>query len=451
MDRRRFLLNSAAVSAGAFGFPAMLAAESGKRPNFIIFYADDLGYGDLSCYGAEDIRTPHMDNLAATGTRFTQWYSNSPICSPSRVSLLTGCYPQTVGIHGNLGGRGSRRGLDPHYTILTQTLKSLGYRTGIVGKWHIGGSGDMLPTRRGFDEFFGHLGGCIDNYSHMFIWGVSVPWHDLWRNETEVWENGKFFPDLIVREAKRFLRENRNEPFFLFVPFNIPHYPMHAPGEYFDRFDHLPHERRYQAVMTSVMDDCIGEIMAEVDRLDLRNDTVVFFQSDNGPSMEQRNFMSLEEKELYEGGCTGGFRGHKFSLFEGGVRVPAWISWPGHIPEGVVNDEVGVAMDIFPTFAKLVGGAAPDGVDGKDVWPMIQGKASTPHDLIFWRQGEQRAVRQGDWKLTLNGIDNLSADPPSVHLANLAVDPFEAVNRIDDEREIAVMLKAALDAWVRSH
>lgn len=446
MDRRSFLMNgTAALTASALRFPAHAAAS--KKQNFIIFYADDLGYGDLSCYGAEDIQTPHIDELAARGTRFTQWYSNSPVCSPSRVSLMTGCYPQTVGVDGNLGGRGDDKGLDPNVTILPQSMKELGYRTAIFGKWHMGGAGPRVPTRRGFDEFFGHLGGCIDNYSHLFIWNVSVPWHDLWRNETEVWENGSFFPKLVVREVKRFLRENHDGPFFLYVPFNIPHYPMHAPSEYFDRFSHLPPERRHQAVMVSALDDCIGEIMAEVDRLKLRENTTIFFQSDNGPSMEQRNFMSKEQKALYEGGSPGGFRGHKFSLFEGGVRLPCIISQPGVVPEGAVNDNIGVTMDVYPTFMQLAGGKAPDRIDGLDAWPMIAHGSPSPHEHVYWRLGKQRAIRKGDWKLVLNGVDNRSENTPKEFLANLKNDPAEMTNRLDEKPDLAAALKKELDAW----
>lgn len=447
MDRRGFLKTGAALGAGAFGLEAL--AQSGKKPNFIVFYADDLGYGDLSCYGAEDIQTPHIDRLAASGTRFTQWYSNSPVCSPSRVALLTGCYPQNVGVHGNLGSRGGDHGLSPEYKILPQYLKDQGYATGLTGKWHIGGSGKMLPNARGFDEFFGHLSGCIDNYSHMFIWNIQVPFHDLWRNETEVWENGEFFPNLIVREAKDFLRRHQEQPFFLYVPFNIPHYPMHAPEEYFDRFDHLPFERRYQAVMTSALDDCVGEIMAELDRLGLRDDTCVFFQSDNGPSMEARNFMSQENKEkpLYEGGSTGGFRGHKFSLYEGGIRLPAIMSWPGHVPAGAVVDQPGITMDILPTFVELAGGQAPDGIDGRDAWSVICGESNAIERDLFWQQGKQSAVRRGDWKLTLNGQDQRVKNPPEAFLADLGKDPYEQTNLIEENPDLAVELKQAIKDW----
>ena len=305
----------------------------------------------------------------------------------------------------------------------------------------------------GFDEFFGHVGGCIDYFSHLFVWGQDVPWHDLWRGTEEVWENGEYFTHLITRECKRFLREQKDEPFFLYVPYNAPHYPMHAPAEYFERFEDLPTVRRHQAAMVAAADDSVGAIVAELDALGLRDDTVVFFQSDNGPSVEKRNFMSMEDEDYYYGGSTGGLRGYKASLFEGGIRMPAWLSWPGHIPEGRTIDGVGLAMDILPTFLKIAGAETPEGcgLDGKDILPMAQGKASSPHDDIFWAYKDQRAVRRGKWKLTLNPIiDFRRTCPDRVFLADLENDPGEKINIASEQPALTRELKIAIMDWEES-
>ena len=448
LTRRSFLRTTAAAAAGCMSLPGSVYSGNTMQPNFIIFYTDDQGYGDVGCYGADELQTPHMDALAASGVRFTDWYSNSPVCSPSRASLLTGLYPQRAGVPEILGGRGSA-GLPPEHPTLADLLKPLGYSTGLVGKWHLGGKDEYLPTARGFDSFFGHLGGCIDYYSHLFIWGVSVPHHDLWRDTTEVWENGEYFTHLITREAKSFLRDNREGPFYLNVAYNAPHYPMHAPKEYFERFAHLPKQRQAQAVMVATIDDSIGAIMEELDALGLRENTVIFFQSDNGPSVELRNFLSQEEG-LYLGGSAGGLRGHKASLFEGGIRMPAWLSWPGHIPAGRISTGVGAAMDILPTFLGIAGGTVPGNLnlDGRDILPMAMGEKHSPHDRVFWAYSGQRAVRQGRWKLTLDPkLDFDRKADEEVFLADLGTDPEESVNLAEQQPELVRQLTEAIEAW----
>lgn len=456
VERRKFLQIAGGAIASAFwAMPraTLSAPQGGPRPNFLIFYTDDQGWGDMGCYGASELRTPNMDALAASGARFTSWYSNSPVCSPSRASLLTGRYPRRAGVPQILSASRSAKGMPLEELTLAQALKALGYRTALAGKWHLGAAAEYRPTRRGFDEFFGHLGGCIDYYSHIYYWGQGrgrVPHHDLWRNEREVWHNGEYMTELITREARRFIRDNRSRPFFLYVAYNAPHYPMHAPRRYFERVAHIRDpQRRTQAAMLAAVDDGIGEIMNELRQAGLLERTVVFFQSDNGPSAEPRNLLD-DSGQTYHGGSAGPFRGHKASLFEGGIRVPALLSWPGKIPPGQVIDEIGMAMDIFPTFIKLAGGSLPNDrvIDGKDILPMVTRGAPSPHDAVFWAYGRQRAVRRGKWKLVLNPKLNFREKlDEKVFLADLESDPGETTNLADKHPSLVNELRRSIERW----
>ncbi|HEX3813871.1 MAG TPA: sulfatase-like hydrolase/transferase, partial [Mycobacteriales bacterium] len=291
------------------------------RPNLIVIMADDLGYGDLSCMGSE-FRTPHLDRLAASGIRFTNWYSNAPVCSPSRAALLSGRYPHRTGVTHILGGRrGAVPGLSDGVPTFAEALRDrAGYRTAHVGKWHLGTDRAALPDRHGFDQWFGFTAGCFDYYSHLFYYDPALnPVHDLWDNGAEIYRNGEYATDLFTDEAVGAIRSwsaaDSDDPFCLYLGYNAPHYPMHAPAEYLDRFRHLPDDRRIMAAMVSCMDDGIGRILDELDRQDLTEDTCVFFMSDNGPSPESRNWMDGREDPYY-GGSAGVFRGHKYSLYE---------------------------------------------------------------------------------------------------------------------------------------
>jgi len=424
-----------------------------KRPNFIIFLTDDQGYADLSCMGASDFRTPHLDRVASSGARFTAWYSNSPVCSPSRASLLTGRYPGNAGVRAILSGHRTATGLPPTVPTLATALRRLDYQTAMFGKWHLGLAEGSRPGDHGFDEWFGFLAGCIDYYSHIFYWGMSAkidPLHDLWHNDREVWRNGRYFTELITERATAWLREaaKSDRPFFLFVPYNAPHYPMHAPQKYMDRFAGLPWDRQVMAAMLSAVDDSVGEIMDELDRQGLTENTCVFFQSDNGPSRETRNWLD-GNKDPYYGGSAGKLKGHKFSLYEGGIRMPALMSWPARIPPGQVISEMGAAMDIFPTFLKAAGGdLAAYALDGQDALPMVSEGAPTPHERIFWEMRGQTAVRQGNWKLVLNG-QRVEGAPPedAVHLADLRTDMGEQTNLAESQPQLVAELRAAAGAW----
>jgi arylsulfatase A-like enzyme len=458
--RREFLRRvGAGVAATLAGQVANLsyAAPATEKPNFLIFYTDDQGFGDLSCYGARDFRTPNLDALAASGVRFTNWYSNAPVCSASRASLMTGRYPQRAGTPGIFGSGRAAPGMPPDEITLAEVLKPVGYRSGLMGKWHLGGGPEFRPNQQGFDDFFGFHSGCIDNYSHIYYWGQGgqkgrPPFHDLWRNDQEVWENGQFFAELITREAKRFLGENRSRPFILYVAYNLPHYPTHPPARYWERVSHIKDlQRRTQAACVAAVDDSVGEIMAELKRAGLLERTLVFFSSDNGPSEEQRNLLD-DSGRFYRGGSAGPFRGHKFSLFEGGIRMPTLMSWPGTIPFGKVIDQVGVTMDIFPTFTKLAGAKLPADrvVDGRDVFAMVARGAASPHveEPVFWANANQRAVRRGKWKLVLNPkFDSDETAEDKVFLADLEKDPGEKINLAEKNPDLVKELTGLIVAW----
>ena len=465
--RREFIrrTGSLAVSAGVLSTSTERTATSMKspkkearpshhpRPNLVVFLTDDQGYGDLSCMGATDFQTPHLDAVAASGVRFTDWYSNSPVCSPSRASLLTGRYPGNAGVRSILAGHRTASGLPPETPTLATALKTLGYRTAMVGKWHLGLSRKCRPHNHGFDEWFGFMAGCIDYYSHIFYWGMAGghdPIHDLWENDEEVYENGRYFTEMITERAVDYIRRvaATGDPFFLYVPYNAPHYPMHAPREYLDRFPGLPWDRRIMAAMLAAVDDGVGAIVAELKKQGLFENTCLFFQSDNGPSRETRNWLD-GTTDPYYGGTAGKLKGHKFSLYEGGIRMPALMSWPARIPPGRVVEGVGAAMDLFPTFLKAAGGdLAGYELDGLDVLPMVAEDADSPHDCVFWEMGDQTAVRRGPLKLVLNGRLVEGAPPEDgVHLSNLDEDMGERVNLKDKHAELVAELRSAAEQW----
>src|SRR5262249_22741716 len=240
--------------------------------------------------------------------------------------------------------------------------------------------------------------GCIDNYSHWFYW-QGPPFHDLWRNRTEVWETGTYFSDLVVREARRFIDENKDHPFFLYLPFNVPHYPMQAPQKYFAPYQKLPEPRRSYAAMISALDASVGAVLAKLDEHKLCDNTLIIFLSDHGHS--------TEERANHGGGNAGPFRGAKFSLFEGGVRIPCIASWPGKLPQGETRNQAAISIDWLPTVAELCRVPLPKRkIDGRSLVPVLKSaEAKTPHDVLHWQLGDQYAVRQGDWKLVVNPRD----------------------------------------------
>ncbi len=427
------------------------------RPNFIIFLTDDQGYADLSCMGQTDFKTPNIDRLAHSGARFTSWYANSALCSPTRASLMTGRYPGNAGVRGVLRGARNTPGLAADTPTIAEALKPLGYRTGIFGKWHLGLDQGCRPHERGFDSSLCFLAGCIDYYSHIFYWGSNYslnPIHDLWEDGEEVWRDGEYFTDLIVERAVQFVRDaaRDGEPFLLYVPFNAPHYPMHAPKKYVDRFAHLPWDRRIMAAMLSAVDDGVGAIMDELERHGLVDDTCIFYMSDNGPSRESRNWLD-GTPDPYYGGSAGKLKGHKSSLYDGGIRVPGIVSWPARVPAGQVIDEPVAGMDVFPTIMAAAGADVGEiELDGKSLLPVLIDGAPSPHEAIYWELRDQLAVRKGRWKLVLNG--ELIKDGPTretdvpVHLADIESDMAESENLADRFPDVVKELTEMAQSWL---
>jgi arylsulfatase A-like enzyme len=419
-----------------------------SRPNVIFLISDDQGYGDAGCYGAADAKTPHLDRLAASGARLTSFYANAPTCSPTRASLLTGRYPDRCGVPRIVNSAPGTVGLRGREITLAEALKQQGYRTALIGKWHLGSHTQSLPNSQGFDEFFGFHSGCVDYYSHRFYWGLGAglpDFHDLWRNQQEIFQEGEYITHLITREAKRFVRDNSNQPFFLMISYNAPHYPMHAPRRYAERFQGLERERRTHLAMVAALDDAIGEIVGVVDEAGLRENTLVFFQSDNGATIEDRAGL---------GGRNTPLRGFKFSLFEGGIRVPAVASWPGQIPAGQVIDGMAASMDLFPTVAGICGARIPADrtIDGQDIRGMLTQGTRSPHEALFWKQDDQVAVRRGDWKLVLNGILALGdkhrlRGNGRIFLSNLTEDIGETQNLSARRPEMTAELRQLSRRW----
>jgi len=427
-------------------WPALAAAE--RKPNVIIVFTDDQGSIDANCFGAKDLVTPGIDGLAARGVRFTQFYSAAPVCSPSRAGLMTGRYPVRAGVPGNCSSTPGVAGMPPEQVTIAETLKAAGYATAQVGKWHLGYTPETMPGGQGFDHSFGHMGGCIDNFSHFFYW-AGPNRHDLWRNGEEVFHDGRFFVDLMLDEACRFIETSRDGPFFLYFAINMPHYPYQGEPQWLEHYKDLPYPRNLYAAFVSTFDARVARLTDTLDELGLSEETIVVFQSDNGHS--------TEERAHFGGGSAGPYRGAKFSLFEGGIRLPAIISWPGRLPEGEIRSQVAHSCDWYPTVAELCGVEMLNrDIDGRSLVPVIRSAdAPSPHDVVHWQVGKgekaQWAVRQGDWKLIGNPRDTGSQAPPDkldkLFLANLAEDVGETANLAADHPDVVQRLKALHDQW----
>ena len=419
-----------------------------RKPNIILILTDDQGWADLGCYGCRDIATPHIDALAAAGIRLTSEYSAAPVCSPSRAALLTGRIPSRAGIPSNVAAGWNVVGLKAEMPTVAEILKRQGYATAIFGKWHQGTAPQSRPNAKGFDEFFGFLHGCVGYYDHVFRWS-GPPVHDLWRNGEEVHEDGKYLTDLITREALRFIGEHPDKPFFLYLPFNAPHYPMEAPKEWLDKYASLPQNRRPYAAQISCVDDAVGQIVARLGQLGLTNDTLLFFMSDNGPSDEVRTKLDPAGPMP---GSAGPLRGTKFQYFEGGIRMPFIAAWPGHIKAGQVSDELAIHMDVLPTAAVAAGAAVPPGIDGLSLWPIFRGAASA-HDALYW--DVPPIVRRGRWKLHLpftKASEKKAAEKQASEplLFDLQADPGEEKNLAAAQPDLVKELTELHRKWQAS-
>lgn len=420
--------------------------EESSKPNVILIFTDDQGSLDLNCFGSKDLHTPHLDELALQGVKFTQFYVAAPVCSPSRAGLLTGRYPIRAGVPGNVSSQPNHEGgLPMDEVTFGEMFQKAGYRTALFGKWHLGTALDFSPNAQGFHEFLGHKGGCIDNYSHYFYWS-GPHFHDLWRNEKEHYENGTHLSALMVREAQRFLRENQDRPFFLFLPFNLPHYPTQTPVKFRQLYKEIEEPRRSYASTISYIDHNVGRILRTVDELQLGEKTIVVYLSDHGHSTEERTG--------FGGGNAGPYRGAKFSVFEGGIRVPCIIRWRGHIPANEERNQMAISLDWYPTLAELCNISLPDKrIDGRSLVPVLKSAvAESPHKTLFWQLGNQWAVREGPWKLVVNGRDN-DREPPhrvaDVFLSNLDKSLSETNNLAADNQAIVERLTRYHRDWLR--
>ena len=418
----------------AFAGLFLTALSEAQPPNVVVIMADDQGTVDLGCYGSKDLHTPHTDALAARGVRFTQFYAGAPVCSPSRACLLTGRYPIHAGVPNNVG---PKTGLPAEQVTMAEVFKAGGYATAQIGKWHLGSTKGMTPNAQGFDHAFGFLAGCIDSYSHFYYWsGPNV--HDLWRNEVEVFQPGEYFPDLMLQEAGAFMEAQRDKPFFIYYALNTPHYPYQGEKKWLEHFKDLPYPRNLYAAFLASQDERIGRLLAKLDALGLRERTIIVFQSDNGHS--------TEERAHFGGGSAGEYRGAKFSFFEGGIRVPAIVSWPGTLPQNETRGHIAHSADWLPTLAEMCDVKLPDvKIDGRSLMGVLKSSdAPSPHHALHWQQTDGRnttwAVREGDWKLISNGLDTTNGGTPANRiprfLGNLKDDPGEHTDLADKHPEI---------------
>ncbi|QDT45808.1 Arylsulfatase precursor [Gimesia alba] len=428
-------------------YNAEVEAAASTKPNVIIIFTDDQGSVDLNCYGAKDLITPHMDSIAKRGIRFTQFYAAAPVCSPSRAGLLTGRIPRRAGVPGNVSSKHGKEGMPAEQVTIAEMMRQAGYQTAHVGKWHLGYTPETMPNGQGFDTSFGHMGGCIDNYSHFFYWNGPNR-HDLWENGKEIWRDGKFFPDLMVQQCQDYIKASRDKPFFLYWAINVPHYPLQGTDQWRKQYAHLLSPRNKYAAFVSTMDECIGAVLKTLDECQLRENTIVIFQSDHGHSQEERTFGG--------GGSAGPFRGAKFSLFEGGIRVPAMISWPGTIAEGEERHQLATGCDWLPTIAELTGATLPQHkLDGKSLKTIIDSKqAESPHADFYWQIGKSWAIREGNWKLLGNPRDTSQqgklTKADQLFLVDLSKDLGEKHNLAAENLEKVKHLKEIYNRYQKS-
>jgi arylsulfatase A-like enzyme len=408
---RRCFLKNVALGTVAVSFPFRVkAADNDKKPNIIFIMADDMGYGDLGCYGQKKIKTPNIDRVAKDGMRFTDCYAGSTICAPSRSVLMMGQHTGHTRIRGNmcrvggsLGYKGNRQVRRMYLTEEDKTvghvMQQAGYHTGLVGKWHIGAyNPDAGPLDRGFDEFYGWLirAGATGGYFPRQRFR-NRELYDVPGNADGV--RGSYATDICTNEAIDFVKNNKDEPFFLYLAYNNPHSPLEVPevGPYKEK--DWPEHIKIYAGMIHRLDESIGKLMQKLKELKLDEKTVVFFCSDNGPRSEPRQQLT-EVAEFFD--SNGPLRGYKRDLYDGGIRAPMIVRWPGKIEAGSVSDVPWYFADVLPTAADLAGGRLSENIDGVSVVPVLLGKAKELGDrFLYWEyfeSGFQQAVRWGKWK-----------------------------------------------------
>ena len=391
MPTRRDCLRHLAAGAAGLMLPRLARAQD-RPPNFVLVMADDLGYGDLGCYGSDTIATPNLDALAQRGLRFTDYHSNGAVCSPTRAALLTGRYQQRAGIEGVITANNHRdKGLDLAETTFAEVLKQQGYATGLFGKWHLGYAPEFNPTLQGFDEFVGFVSGNVDYQSHVDSQGIA----DWWTGDHLVPEDG-YATQLVTQHGLDFIDRHRDRPFCLYLPHGAPHSPYQGPDDPPVREVGKPGTAKSSRAagvvypeMIAAVDDSIGKLVAKLDALDLSDNTLLVFCSDNGPTGP---------------GSAGSLRGKKGQLWEGGHRVPAIAHWPGRIKPGTETAATVLGMDWFPTMAGLARAALPQRpLDGIDASAALFG-GELPSRKLYWQAGGRYALRDGRWKMVLPGV-----------------------------------------------
>lgn len=481
----------AALALASTGVALPATAGTSKPPNVIVILADDLGYGDTGVYGSKIVKTPNIDALAADGVRFTQGYVSHPVCAPSRSAIMTGRYQTRFGYEFNPVGRDKTRGVALTETFIPRVMKSAGYATGMVGKWHLGESGDYHPMGRGFDQYFGILGGGsafitdarpgdefhtppgargsygtaeggeaitgLPEAEEMVLIRRRAPV----RRGREVVEVKDYLTDAFTDEAVRFIGEHKDKPFFLYLAHTAPHTPLQATARYIERYKNIENKgQRVYAAMVSALDDSVGAVRAKLKSEGLEKNTLIVFLSDNGCAG-------------YVGdACTNSpLNGYKASHLEGGVRVPFIMAMPGRIKPGQVDTRVVSSLDIAPTAAALAGTKMPNGSDGVDLMPYLSGgKTGTPNPTLYWRSGPNFAIRDGDWKMWVVNRADPSETPRSgttpvadgvearvsplgkyVMLYDLKTDLGEKTNLASARPEVVARLQAKLEAWDKSN
>lgn len=424
---------------------AGLLAGAQPKYNLLLITADNLGYGDLGCYGNTEIKTPHFDRFAGQGARFTNFYTASPTCTASRAGLLTGRYPLRYNLNRQLlASETAGIGLPHSEKLIPQYVKPLGYRTGCFGKWNIGFAPGSRPTERGFDEFFGHRSGNIDYYSHIYNGEL-----DLYRGIEPARMEG-YSVDLFADAARDFMTRHRANPFFVYLPFNSPHYPnkanlrpgepleWQAPEKYFAEYGYSPREsdprKRYRAVITA-LDDAFGRVIRTLDDAGLAKRTLVFFYSDNGAFMLPNRGLEVQtNRPLRDGGVT---------CFEGGVRVAGMARWPGEIPAASTCDQVLSAFDVLPLAVRLAGGQAPKSpaLDGINPLDALRGKAKLPPRDLFFEYQKHQGMRSGQWKIVRTSPDL------AWQLYDLGKDTGESNDLAATHSSLVTQLGTRFDRW----
>jgi len=416
--------------------------ESPSSPNILCIMVDDLGFGDLSCQGAKDLRTPHIDQLAAQGMRMTQFYANCTVCSPSRASLLTGRYPDMVGVPGVIRQfeDNSWGYLDPTAVLIPEPLNQRGYHTAIIGKWHLGFEAPNTPNDRGFDYFKGFLGDMMDDYWTHLRGGVN--WMRL---NQEVIDPEGHATNLFTDWTLEYLEERAGDkqPFFLYLAYNAPHFPIQPPADFLNRVKErepgLSEKRAKNVAFIEHLDHHVGRIMEYLDASGLIDNTLVVFTSDNGGALwyEQSN---------------GALRGGKQDMYEGGIRVPAFVVWKEKIVPGSNSDRLTLLMDLFPTFAEVAGAELSVSIDGESFLPELMGEVRSPSErTVFWVRREGHvfggqayyAARRGDYKI----LQNTPYEP--IQFFNVGKDPYEQTPLETRESEIYTSLRSALQEHIQ--